>query len=328
MQTPEWISHHRERKNFGLDTMVQIIHPKAKWSRSDYWKLDHGPSRSKQALLSLLTPRYRAYKSTDLVRLRDLYFRCQRGLLSYEGLTASELKIFITQRALSPGVDKRPTVSNFKRMLELVDDDAIFDRFLDLPPELRLQIYTHYFDSLNNSSKPICGGQPPITFACRLTRQEALSLFYCTCRFTLPTEAPLKPGRFLLRHNALDFLNNTLTDNFARIRFIAMSCDAVVAKFRHSITIAINISDDECSAKISSFNTKGQEPRKRDTKTIIDDVNSLLDVEPHALVRAIAVRKGPLKLQMDDLHELLISLCHVMLEGVEAHPKGSLTASI
>jgi hypothetical protein len=115
------------------------------------------------------------------------------------------------------------------------------------------------------------------------------------------TREPLKPGRFLLRRNALEFLNNTLTDNFARIRFISMSCDAVVDKFRYSITIAVNISDDECSANISSFNIKGQEPRKRDTRTIIDDVNNLLNVEPHALVQAIAARKGPLKLQMEDL---------------------------
>jgi hypothetical protein len=168
--------------------MVQIVDPKARPSRSDYWKLDHGPFRSKKAPLSLLTPKYRAYKSTDLTHLHVLYFRCQRGLLSYEGLPASELKIFITQRALSSGVDKRPTVSNLKRLLELADDEATFDALPDLPPELRLQIYEHHFDWLKDSSNPICSGQPPITIACRQTRQEALSLFYSSCRFTLQAD--------------------------------------------------------------------------------------------------------------------------------------------
>jgi hypothetical protein len=131
--------------------MVQIVDPKRRSSRSDYWKLDHGP-RTKQDLLSILEPKGRAYKSTSVAHLRVLYSHYQRGLLSYEGLRASELETFISQRALPPRIDKRPTVSNLKRLLELADDDATFDRFLDLPPELRQQIYDHYFDSLPKTS--------------------------------------------------------------------------------------------------------------------------------------------------------------------------------
>jgi hypothetical protein len=300
--------------------MVQIVDSKAKPSRRDYWKLDHGPSRSKKALL-LLMPSYRAYKSTDLARLRFLYFRCQRGLLSYEGLTASELKIFIEQRALPPGVDKRPTASNFKRVLELADDDATFDGFSNLLPELRLQIYEHYFDWLKDSSNPICGGQPPITVASRQTRQEALSLFYSSCRFTLQAEVDQLTNPRPC-YDAQNFLNKTSADNIACIRFLTLSLNGsrklVVGK--NFVTFEIDFTNDECGAKISSFDYEKCEYYTEDKTTVIDRANERLVLETQMRIWGVAARGGLMKAEKNDVSFLFDSTWSALQRGLDNLP--------
>jgi hypothetical protein len=300
--------------------MVQIVDPKRRSSRSDYWKLDHGP-RTKQDLLSILEPKGRAYKSTSVAHLRVLYSHYQRGLLSYEGLRASELETFISQQALPPRIDKRPTVSNLKRLLELADDDATFDRFLDLPPELRQQIYDHYFDSFVDSPRPVFG-QPPITIISKQTRQEALLLFYHRYRFALKTDADVDDGRRLNR-NAVDFLRNTSAENIARIRFLTLECDAEFNfPYWYFIAFEININNDPCSVKISTFNYDDHSDRffGKSKTTVINEVNKLLMLEPHAMIRSIAAREGALKLQKNDISLLYDSLWRALQQGLGKLP--------
>lgn len=253
--------------------------------RSEYWKLDSGQSKSNQSLLEILTPKHRVYKNTGRTRLREIYSRHQRGLLSYEGVPACELQTFIIQRALAPAVDIKPTIANLKKLLELADDGAIFHRFSDLPPELRGKIYCHYFDSLHDEhssplalARPICG-QPPITYACRQTRQEALPLFYSRCRFVLPTDS-CKDNSIRLRRDALDLLHNTSADNVARIRFLAMHIDISESLFCDcSVAITININDEHCSAKISDFEFEGLLLGRKHPERFVDRVNKLLVLE-------------------------------------------------
>lgn len=61
-------------------------------------------------------------------------------------------------------------------LLEEADEDATFDQFLELPPELRNYIFMLQFQTFD----PFTLGQPlspPITTVCRQLRQETISLF-------------------------------------------------------------------------------------------------------------------------------------------------------
>jgi hypothetical protein len=150
-----------------------------------------------------------------------------------------------------------------------------------------------------------------------------LPMSYSTCRFALPAEAPSWKTQFCLRRKALDFLHNTSADNIARIRSLCVSFDADLDLWGYFIRIAIEINDDKRAVKISFFDIDGNVFEERTSKAIICDVDKLLKRKPRALIRAIAAREGPSKLRKKDIHPLLKSLWSAMLEGVEAHPKGT-----
>lgn len=230
-----------------------------------------------------------------MTRLRELYVRHQRGLLSYEGLTVSEIKSFVVQRGLSSTTIAKPTVATLKAQLEQADDDATFDRFPELPPEIRQQIFERYFDSLNkhreNMTKP--GGQPPIALASRQTRLEALPLYY---------------SRYLFPFRIVDdwpdrVFDRTMPDHhLARIRLLDLSgfrCHYNRAAYK--VSISINLNDEKCSAKV--FKVLSRRDHK-EMEAVASRINLLLMQEPHAVIRRIASRAGWQKFRRSDLPEL------------------------
>lgn len=117
---------------------------------NEYWKLDSGTALTTHSLREYLSNKdFTTLKQTTKPRLSELYIRCQRGLLSYEGRSLRELREFTAQRAVL--VDSKATLNSIKALkglLEKADDDITFNRFPDLPPELRQIVFLHYFDSL------------------------------------------------------------------------------------------------------------------------------------------------------------------------------------
>lgn len=121
--------------------------------RNDFWKLDSGEGRAGRQLLGLLESKrylHESVKSVTSDRLRAQYVRYQRGLLSYEYISAGELRLFATQRGILPMAKERHTVPSLKAVLEQADYDATFDRFSDLPAEMRQHIFKHYFNSFRD----------------------------------------------------------------------------------------------------------------------------------------------------------------------------------
>lgn len=88
-----------------------------------------------------------------MIRLRELFVRHQRGLLSYEGLTVGELRLFVVQRGLSSTTAAKATAATLKARLEQADEDATFNWFTELPPEIRQQVFEQYFASRPGSQK-------------------------------------------------------------------------------------------------------------------------------------------------------------------------------
>lgn len=128
-----------------------MVHTYDRYKPARSWMLDSGKRYSKRMLLSdMEKAKFHAKKATSTARLRELFVRCQRGLLSYEGLPSRDLKRLVAQRGLPVTPDQKNTaVAVFKAQLEQADNEATFDRFSSLPPELRQTICTQYFKSLD-----------------------------------------------------------------------------------------------------------------------------------------------------------------------------------
>lgn len=125
-------------------------------------------------------------------RLRQLYVRHLHRFLSYEKLSARELRSFVKQRGLPKMATTKSTTATLRAQLEQADEDATFDRFSDLPPELRQRIFEHHFDSFDVPPKYVTrpGGQPPVIFASKQTGLEAPPLFYSRCQFGFQVSVP------------------------------------------------------------------------------------------------------------------------------------------
>ena len=216
--------------------MVQFKDTWRSSGRNEYWKLSDPEMMLARDLHGILEDKnFAVLKRTTIERLRVHYARCQRGLLSYEGLPLRELKLFAAQRALSPIVDRRITVNVLKAQLEKADDEATFDRFSSLPPELRQIIYTLYFKSLDAGRRRSSTDrdQPPITTVSRDVRRESLPLFYQCCDVQI--RAPLYESSgvqqdftIALSPPSRSFISRTSAQNFARIRHVVLDLSVVV----------------------------------------------------------------------------------------------------
>lgn len=148
--------------------------------RTEYWKLRRhiytGGTILRDITDSLDAAQYFHHKSVTKSRALALYVRLQRGLLSYDKYPIEELKRFATDRGLQLPLS-RVSRSRLIESLELADDDATFDRFDDLPPEIRLDVFDLHFCFLapTMDSRAM---QPPVTLASRTFRHEALPLFF------------------------------------------------------------------------------------------------------------------------------------------------------
>lgn len=149
---------------------------------------------------------YQFPRGSNLSRATEAMSRCKRGLLSYRRFAARELRAFCTARHLQ---SRATTVHGLARVLEKADEQAVFSKFMDLPPEIRCIIYEFYFFWLEDI--PIPHRQPPLTIASSQVRTESLPLFYqvgsFNCRWhTYTLEADLSEYHTLPHSNALRML--------------------------------------------------------------------------------------------------------------------------
>lgn len=152
---------------------------------ADYWKLRTQESGS--ATKRLLDKNGVAFtKTSSSTRLADLNSRYQRGLPCYDKFKTSELQAFCKARGLTPRqrLDKVPSRVDLAATLEAADDSKTFNHFMDLPSELRVEIYKLHFQTLT-TPQDLIPAQPPLTKICRLVRHESIPLFYDTCDFAL-----------------------------------------------------------------------------------------------------------------------------------------------
>lgn len=178
--------------------MVEFVsHPASYGEASkihrDYWKL---ASSNLLDLKKLATERGCPSDSVQVARLVELLSRPERGLICYEKCSHAELEAFCRARGLARVGEATHVLI---AVLEHADKEATFDRFTDLPAELRVRIYSMHFQSFGSALEtPV---QPPITTTSKLLRKEALPLFYQSFAFVVSItdvwsqrDTPIFPG--------------------------------------------------------------------------------------------------------------------------------------
>lgn len=209
-------------------------------------KVTYHASRQKRIAEYYLLMRGTAHPGTaypvkaTLERLMDLVRRLDRGLLSDANYSVPELMDFADDRGIEYSQNRTPTKTTLVRLLERADDNAQFSRMLDLPPELRVRIYEHYFANLNccfefgqeSGCVPLRHTQPPITLASRLLRRESLDVLYGRValliefshgdlsRLVSPPNLDLEPSRL--------FAANAVLESFRHVHL------CVTGKDRHN----------------------------------------------------------------------------------------------
>ncbi|KAK3075159.1 hypothetical protein LTR53_001770 [Teratosphaeriaceae sp. CCFEE 6253] len=195
----------------------------------DYWKLDVSQGSIKDVRAMLESRHYHVGSIRDGERLEKCYRRVQLGLLSYHMRSNDELRALVAGRKLdvSGYIDKYRQGQRFDllRILDEADLAPSFHRFLELPPELRNQIYGYYYGACRK--KVLAPSQPPLTLTCSLIRRETLPMFYATFVF----KVQLYRGVYHAgRHEKLNmcdrqllFWHSTLPEHIAAIKSLIVT---------------------------------------------------------------------------------------------------------
>ncbi|KAK4496508.1 hypothetical protein PRZ48_012488 [Zasmidium cellare] len=179
---------------------------------TDYWKM-YFYRRSPKLLRSQLDKLdFSHHASTGGSRLAYLVTRAERSLMSYEKCSLDELRSFCAARKVQVPESSSRKKTEHIRLLEEADENGMtFSRFLDLPPELRVRIYTYYMDFLGQRTSvflaplrdqaDLCFTKvlppPPIAQVSTVMRRESIPMFYDIFRLELRHNAGgehLAPG--------------------------------------------------------------------------------------------------------------------------------------
>ncbi|KAK4892445.1 hypothetical protein LTR27_009101 [Elasticomyces elasticus] len=79
----------------------------------------------------------------NVARLSYLWKRFRGGLLMYQRCSFTELSEFFWQRSLDAVKPKPRSKKGLIAALEQADEQPVFERFLELPPELRAMIFAY-----------------------------------------------------------------------------------------------------------------------------------------------------------------------------------------
>lgn len=224
------------------------------FKHDDYWKLEMQPPLQPARYRGDPTglDDYTEYgpRTLDQTRAQDLFSRKECGLLAYELCTPAELMRFLEQRQVVEPGDKILESRSARRqkqtrgksslekqekrelvaLLEKADDEQKFDRFPDLPAELRAVVYDLHFawlmkknsGSLTSPTPP----PPPITQVCTQLRQETMQPFYqsCVIRIYFGLYRERTSNRYKICERSFDFFQKAPQSHVEMVRHIKILC--------------------------------------------------------------------------------------------------------
>ncbi|KAK0365427.1 ornithine aminotransferase [Friedmanniomyces endolithicus] len=182
-------------------------------------------------------------------------------------------------------------------ILEQADDERVFPRFMDLPPELRVEIYGHHFRSFDEG---ILAVQPPLTTVCKLLRQEALPMFYRSHRFGLCAfnddygADPYNGHHF--RTTSQIMVRDIWVTNLSRIRKLRLHR----TDFEGEYFLDVDLGDKDAPARSCG----SQNSRPRDYQNECEKT----DARVTEVLSKMTARPGRYVLQLDDALNLIKAL--------------------
>ena len=197
-----------------------------------YWKLQCRVHTTRREAQRKARP-FSIPKGVSTYRAIELCRRVQRGLLWYIPIPNADLRKFIDDRGLQTvhnynAIATTKTASiipknELVQILEKADDEATFERFTELPPELRSRVYELHFQSFE---EPLYApSQPPITKVSKLLRTESTPLFYQNVSVRLWTNPNLQVSHWTKDLPVSQaFVSNTSEEHIPMLRRFCLSC--------------------------------------------------------------------------------------------------------
>lgn len=197
----------------GRDEYWRLSQP-CKWRIAGGWKAKY------QNLLQSLG--YKLNKSLTLDGLHELFLHHRTAHVCYDACSDAELRAFATGRRLITAREKCSKHALVKKLM-LADANPTFDRFIDLPAELRTIIYELYMSDFTREklAEPT---QPPLTRVSAILRKEGLPLFYDKCRFNFEFEL-LVDDSLILARKSQQYLAMLSDESISSMRELALSIE-------------------------------------------------------------------------------------------------------
>ncbi|KAK5138322.1 hypothetical protein LTR08_003383 [Meristemomyces frigidus] len=280
-----------------------MMEPEVPWgveNRLDkYWHLeDFSDMPNRTICRDVQAAGYPGYEITAKSRLNMYRQLVERKVLCYYNCTDAELRLFVKDRGvqLAARRARRPVFNRDKWIRALMDKDAtpVFERFLDLPPELRMHVYGWYMAAFPATLKG--PSQPPLTRMARLVRQESLPAFYSMCCFEVGVFRfrGRRPSRLHYAPETSGFLKALTAENCAGIRHLYFREGSLFNPWYRLFV-------DFTGGRVRQTHTTAQ-----------DEVGHDFGAEVGVAARAIIGREEKLRLTKDDIYSLCNALDRVL----------------
>ncbi|KAK5745185.1 hypothetical protein LTR17_001637 [Elasticomyces elasticus] len=269
-------------------------------SSRDYWKLENHEHLSIPGAKRILSGR-RFYSKTSVSKSRvfALLSRSDRGLYSYERCNSPELRQFCTNRGIDLTARQSAKKSTIVEILELADESVTFSRFMELPPELRLAIYSAHFGTFKKGMTVV---SPPITAVCSQIRAEALPLFYSTYRFGLSADYDLCATEPIgLMQATSEIFEAFPQTSLHLVRRLHLEADGWPARYNATLTCDVDLGSEHCASRVESCGVGSYtHERQKESEEASTRVTGIL--------ARMAARPEGKKLQQNDIKEILWAL--------------------
>lgn len=110
--------------------------------------------------------------------------RSDRGLLNYQKCNSDELRGFLHARGFADLVPKRLLKPGLIKTLHQADDNMVFSKLMDLPPELRNICYEFYVAGFSDEPL-IMPALPPLARVDKTLCKEVRPIFFKNCIFRI-----------------------------------------------------------------------------------------------------------------------------------------------
>ncbi|KAF7194770.1 hypothetical protein HII31_03893 [Pseudocercospora fuligena] len=307
--------------------------------KKDYWKLQKFDRSNRSLGASLLRCRFRRERypfcnDSDFDRLKYLYCRKERGLISYDDFDVRQLiEICKTRQIKVPTeVWKRRGRRGKHALLRLLEDyddgdGMLFGKLMALPSELRLKVYEFYIaweckslldesqgwgDTTTYSELVV---SPPLTRTCHNIREEVLPLWYESTRWCIHIFRSYYS--YMIEPDTREFFDLPILQYISKIH-IASWTFVANHQTQHSCDIDFSKNDRPAIVRHEEFDTWGKKHPDiwRAERRIYDSV----ELGFKELLAEMAKRPEGMRLRQEDASALEDVYCNAQWHsGVPKH---------